>query len=356
MDYSTRQHQLLASIKGHTDIFLTNDLPSIRYLTGFSGSSAWLVAGHGHCVLVTDFRYQEQCKHEVTASRTIIITKSFHDDPDVTVLLSRANTIGFAPEKLSYDQYQELKRRFVRKTWVPLKSVVRKLRLIKDPSEIKLIRKAMAITEAVFSEVLPLVKPGVREADIAAEIDYRMRKHGSPQPAFPTIVAAGWRSALPHAAPGVQKLKKGDFVVMDFGATWQGYCGDFTRTVCVGKASKKQKAIYTTVLEAQIAALAAVRPSIAGREVDGIARAVIEKAGYGRYFGHGLGHGIGLEVHEDPRLSKLSSDTLLAGMVHSVEPGIYLPSPGGVRIEDVVVVTKKGYKNLTTTSKELLEI
>jgi Xaa-Pro aminopeptidase len=355
--YHTRIHKLqtiLSEIK--LPAFITGDLPSIRYLTGFSGSSAWLVITARQSIFLTDFRYQEQIRNEVTASIKIITKKRITAELAGLKVLSQINRIGFQADKMSFAVFQEFKAAVPNKKWLPLKDPVKNLRLVKDMGEIAALQKAIDITQQAFQEILPLIKPGVSEIDLAGELEYRLRKKGSPQPAFPTIVASGARSVLPHGSASLKKINHGDFVVFDFGGMWKGYCGDFTRTIVVGRANREKKKIYQTVLKAQSAALAAVRDNITARELDSVARQVIQKAGYDKYFGHGLGHGIGLEVHEDPRISQLSTDTLHTGMVHSIEPGIYVPSLGGVRIEDVVVVEKNGCRNLTNADKELIEL
>jgi len=199
-------------------------------------------------------------------------------------------------------------------------------------------------------------RPGIKENDIAAEIDYQMKKKGADKPSFDTIVVSGEKSAMPHGKPGERRLKKGDFVTLDFGAVYKGYHADFTRTVVIGKASKKQKKIYEIVKKAQEEAINRIKPGMLCKEADSIAREVIKKEGYGKYFGHSLGHGVGLEIHELPRLSFLSNSKIRENSVVTIEPGVYLPDFGGVRIEDTVVVRKNGIEVLTKFTKELIEI
>ena len=210
--------------------------------------------------------------------------------------------------------------------------------------------------DEAFSYILNELKPGVTELQIAAKLEYFMRSHGAEGTSFDTIVASGYHSAMPHAVPTEKPLENGDFVTMDFGCRYQGYCSDMTRTVVIGKADPRQKEIYQIVLEAQQAALEGLRPGMTGTEGDRLARDVIEKAGYGEYFGHGLGHSVGLEIHEKPALSTRDETVLLPGMIETVEPGIYIPGFGGVRIEDMVVLTETGIRNLTTSPKELIEL
>ena len=230
------------------------------------------------------------------------------------------------------------------------------MRAVKEPWELERIRRAEAIGDAAFARVLPLLKPGLTELEVAAELEYQMKLLGAEGLSFDTIVASGLNSSMPHAVPGEKKLEAGDFVTMDFGCRYQGYCSDMTRTVVLGKAGQRQKEIYETVRKAQEAALLVIRAGIRGKEADRAAREVIGEAGYGAFFGHSLGHSLGLFIHEQPSLSPSSEKILLPGMVETVEPGIYVPGFGGVRIEDLVLVTETGCENLTSSPKEMIEL
>jgi Xaa-Pro aminopeptidase len=234
--------------------------------------------------------------------------------------------------------------------------LIESLSIAKEPDEIKKIKKAIKISEKAYIDTLPLLKPGVAEKDIALELNYRMRSLGADAAAFDLIVASGQRSSMPHGVASIKKLKKGDFVTLDFGCFFQGYASDITRTVVIGKASEKQNKIYNLVLKAQLAACRAVKSGLACSRLDGVARDIIMKAGYGDYFGHGLGHGIGLIVHDGPQVNSRSVETLRTNMVVTIEPGIYIPSWGGVRIEDDVLVTHAGGQVLSKLPKELLEL
>jgi Xaa-Pro aminopeptidase len=227
---------------------------------------------------------------------------------------------------------------------------------VKDLEEMKRIKKAVEIADITFEEILPVLRPGVRELDVAAELEYRMKKNGADAPAFETICASGFRSAWPHGRASEKKIGNNELVTLDFGAFYGGYCSDVTRTVVVGKATDRQKKVYETVLRAQKRGVAAVRPGLKGKEVDRRTRDVIERAGFGKYFGHGTGHGIGLLVHDYPGVGQTSEDVLMPGMVVTIEPGIYIPGWGGVRIEDDVYVGARSGVVLNRAPKELLEL
>jgi Xaa-Pro aminopeptidase len=219
-----------------------------------------------------------------------------------------------------------------------------------------LIKKAEAIGDAAFSEILPYIKPGTTELEVAARLEFIMKMKGVQNLSFPSIVASGINSSMPHAVPSQKKIETGDFVTLDFGCTCEGYCSDMTRTVVVGKASDKHKEVYQLVLEAQMAALDFIKAGYQGKEIDKVARDIIYKAGYEGCFGHGLGHSVGLNVHENPRLSPMEEEIIQEGMTETVEPGIYIKGFGGVRIEDLVVVTGTGCENFTHSPKNLIEL
>lgn len=240
--------------------------------------------------------------------------------------------------------------------WLPLENQINAIRRIKTPEELECLAKAEAVGDAAFADILKILKPGMTELDTAAELEYSMKKHGAQGFSFDTIIASGLNSSMPHAVPGTRRLENGDFVTMDFGCVIDGYCSDMTRTVVLGKAGEKQKEIYNTVLRAQTEALAVLKAGMKGSEVDAAARNIIRDAGYGEYFGHGLGHSVGLYIHEEPRLSPTDDTVLEENMIETVEPGIYVPGFGGVRIEDMVVVTADGCRNLAHSPKELIEL
>lgn len=337
------------------DGLLVSDLFNIRWLTGFSGSNGLLLITRRRLLLLTDFRYKTQAAQEVKSCPVRIWDRRLLDGLGSHKEMAGVKSLGFESARFSYDDYRRLRRELKGVKLVPTDDPVARLRSVKNPVELSKIAQAARITTQVFREVLSLLKPGVSERDLAVEIDYRLRR-ASDGPAFPTIVAFGKNSALPHYQPGRHRLHNGEFLLFDFGAVWEGYASDFTRTLVLGRASSGQREVYRVVSEAQRRARDGVR---AGREcarVDRLARDHIEKGGYGGYFGHGLGHGVGLSVHELPTLSPRSRDRLEAGMVVTVEPGVYLPDLGGVRIEDLVVVEPRGCRVLTRASRRLIEL
>jgi Xaa-Pro aminopeptidase len=337
------------------DAMIVSSLPNIRYLTGFTGSHALCAVTRTRAVFVTDTRYTLQSRTEVGPRFRRLITKSgLYETLSRSRLLPRKGRIGFEANQVTFVQYRTLRRLFPGSTLQPLAELVENLTLIKDPEEIASVRAAARITDHAFRDVLEFVRPGVREREIAARLSFLQKIAGAGGDAFDPIVASGERAALPHARATGKRIRTGEPIVMDFGCTVNGYSSDLTRTVFVGKASRKSRDVYAAVLEAQEEALATARDGITARELDAVARGAIDRAGYGRYFVHSLGHGLGLHIHERPRISALSGERLTSGMVVTVEPGIYIPGWGGVRIEDDVVLRDNGCDRLTSAPKELL--
>jgi Xaa-Pro aminopeptidase len=342
------------------DGLLITNLKNVRYLSGYTGSNGYVfIARRVH--FFTDFRYQEQVKREVTTkAQTHIITKGFSKKFASLAELKNVTRIGFEADHMTISALQRLKKDLAkvgRFKWIPTKGWVQELRNIKDPEEVKLIAKAARITDKTLAEVLDLVKPGVTERELAAEIAYRFMRYTGLPPAFSSIVASGPNSAMPHATPTTRKLRKGDLVTFDLGAQWKGYSADMTRTVVLGKASKKQKDIYSIVLRAQKRALDGIRAGIDCMKADALARDIIKEAGYGEYFGHALGHSVGLETHDGLRIAPTSKGKIPSGAVVTVEPGVYIPNWGGVRIEDLVYVTADGVRILSSSPrKKLIEL
>lgn len=338
------------------DGMIVTGLANVWYLCGYSGSSGLLWLSPKTEVFFTDFRYQEQAKREVKASKKVIIRKTLLDDLLALPGVQKARRIGYESGHLLCSQWERLSQGIPAKRLVPTAGLVESSRQAKDEGELAKIAKAAAIADRAFSALLKFIKPGMSERAVANQLDFFLKRYGADKPSFDSIVASGPNSALPHAQPGDRKLRRGDFLVLDFGAKHRGYCSDMTRTVCIGKPAARHLEIYGLVQRAQAAGLKAVRPGVRGREADDAARAVIEGAGYGKCFGHGLGHGVGLEVHEGPRLGKTSEDVLRPGHVVTVEPGVYLPGWGGVRIEDLVAVTGVGCRILTRSDNKLIAI
>lgn len=327
-----------------------------RYLTGFTGSAGLVVIGRERAFLLVDFRYVEQAKVQAPSFEHV----KLQDDPEDLIRLLREQgfkRVGFEAEHLSVHDYQELTAHAPEIEWVPTVKWVEAVRGIKDAAELAAIQRAVDLADAAFTYILSFLRPGRTEKEIAFELETYMRRSGAQGIAFPTIVASGPNGALPHAVPTDRKLAVGDLVTLDFGCVVDGYASDMTRTVAIGRADARARELYDLVLRAQRAGVAAVRPGRLGKEVDAVARGIIAEAGYGEYFGHGLGHGIGLEVHEEfPRLNKKGEVELAPGMVCSVEPGVYIPGWGGIRIEDLVVVDPDGCRVLTRSPKDLIVV
>lgn len=342
--------------KNHLDAILIHNPVNRRYISGFKGSAGVLFISKYSAVLLTDFRYIEQGTKQAPDFMIINHTdKGLYHEINQLIKKDSIKVLGFEGDTLSFSEYENLQEA-LNVSLASTYKITEKIRMIKDENEINNIKMAVSIADGAFTHILALLKVGVSEREIALELEYYMKRNGASDLSFSTIVASGPFSSLPHWEPGERKLRTGDFVVMDFGCIYKGYCSDMTRTVVIGKANKKQKEIYDIVLGAQNAALKAIKPLIKGKEIDKIARDYIKEKGYGQYFGHGLGHSVGMEIHENPRFSISEEEAFLPGMVVTVEPGIYIPDFGGVRIEDLVVITEKGIDNLTTSPKELFEI
>ena len=339
------------------DGFLSAHPANVYYLCGITGSSAALLIERGTARLFTDGRYAIQSRQEMKRVRAEIVSGSLLAGVGLHLRRSRVRRLAYEPARLTMAQFNELREstgsriRFTR-----VFGLVEELRQVKSTEEITSMRKAAQLALAAFEEVLPLVQPGQREFELAAEIEYCMRRKGASGPAFDTIVASGRRSALPHARPSAKVLRKNELVVLDLGAILEHYCSDLTRTVYLGRAPARVRRWYRSVWEAQQAARKALVPGATAGDVDAAARGVLEQAGLARWFIHSTGHGLGLEVHEDPRLARGQKKTLQAGNVVTVEPAIYLEAVGGIRIEDDFLVTPNSAVPLTKSPAELLEL
>ena len=340
------------------DALLVTSLPNVRYLTGFSGSNALLVVTARECVLITDFRYAIQVQDEVGSAAAVRIESSnlWTGLWAQIATMVGVDRVGFESMHLLHRDFQRLLEQGGRWQWRPTTDVVEALRVSKDGGEIALIERAVAIAEAALTATLPLIRVGLTETAVAGILERNLRDAGSEAYPFPSIVASGPRSALPHARAADRLLERGDFVLLDFGAVAEGYCSDITRTVVLGRSSDAQREAYDVVREANVRASGAVRVGMSGMAADALAREYIDGRGFGEAFGHSLGHGIGLEVHEAPRLAKSVDAPLLLGAVVTIEPGIYRAGWGGVRIEDDVLLLEGGPKLLTGFPRELLEI
>jgi Xaa-Pro aminopeptidase len=362
MDFQARQKTLrehLATTR--FDGLLVSHLPNIRYLCGFTGSAGLLFVEPGGSVFITDVRYDIQAHDEVKGAKVVIARKAslaaLGDFLGKRRKRHHGLTIGVESEHFTVSEKKRLGQ--LTPSGVRLKdapSIVERFRMVKDRQEIALIKDAVALRAKIFARALPVLRPGVKEVEVAAEMEYAARRGGTEEMSFPTIIASGARSARPHVRASTQPITSGEFVVCDFGVILSAYCSDQTRTVWVGSVPKDARRSYEAVREAQQAAIDAVRPGIAVGEVDAAARKVLKKAGLGRYFTHSTGHGVGLEIHESPRVANGQREVLQPGMVVTIEPGVYFPGKWGVRIEDMVAVTGGGCETLTPTSKELLAV
>jgi Xaa-Pro aminopeptidase len=359
MDYKHRQRVLVSSLAEHKiHLLLITHLPNIRYLCGFTGSAGALLIGGAEPVFFTDGRYTAQAKAEVQGARVVIEAKS----PLVAVTAwlkksRRSGALGIEGDHLTVAAGERLRSALPKALRVrAVSGVVERQRMVKDAAEIERIRRAAHLGSSLFLPAVRTMRPGVPESQVAAKLEYAARRAGAEAMAFTTIVAGGARSALPHGHASAAPLPGQGFVVLDFGVILCGYCSDMTRTVCVGTPSSMQRARYAAVLEAQLAGIASVRPGATAGDVDAATRKLLKKQKLAKYFTHSTGHGVGLEIHEPPRLAAGQEEVLKPGMVITIEPGIYVPGQGGIRIEDMVVVTETGCEILTTGTKELIAI
>jgi Xaa-Pro aminopeptidase len=339
-------------IEENLDALLISQPDNRRYLSGFTGSAGMLLISSDRAILATDFRYYEQVGCQAPDYELARINTKLTDLlPDLLAGLG-VRRLGFESQHVTVDQLHDWSQATEGIAWAPLKGTVEKLRAVKDEGELDALRRSAALTDAAFAHLLEVIVPGMTEREAAWEIEAHMRTHGASAVAFSPIVAAGPSGAMPHARPSDHKIQPGEPIVIDIGCVVDGYCSDMTRTFCLGEPSEKYLEVWNIVRQAQQAALDRIHAGMTGAEAHALAADLIGAAGYGDYFGHGLGHGVGLVIHEDPRASRISEDTLKAGMSLTVEPGIYLPGEFGVRIEDLVIVRQDGVENLTQTAKD----
>lgn len=327
-----------------------------RYFTGFPSSAGVLLVTRKDAVLVLDSRYVEAGRKKVTDARVILMDSDANGQLNALFEELSVKTLGIEAAYMTVETLFGLKNILTPKIVDDprLQEIIINQRKVKSPEELEFIKAAQNITDMAFTHMLDLVRPGASEKDLALELDYFMLKNGADSLAFDTILAAGENGSMPHAVPGLNKIKCGDFVTMDFGAAVNGYCSDMTRTVAVGRLSDEHRRVYNLVYRAQTAACAAVRPGVPCNEIDAVARDMIYEAGYEGKFGHGLGHSLGMEIHESPRFSPKCDEITREGLVMSVEPGIYIEGEFGVRIEDIVYITADGCENLTHSEKKLI--
>jgi Xaa-Pro aminopeptidase len=327
------------------------------YFSNFTGSSGFLLFNEKDRFIITDSRYVEQVKKE-TPDFFCEITTSSNIINRVYELIKKLNInkLGFEGEHVTYNMYSKMAKIFAETQLISISDSINQLKSIKDEEEIINIEKATRITQKAFNYGIELIKPGVSEKDIAFEIETYIRKNGGEGVAFKPIIASGLNGVMPHAPYTDKIIETGDLITIDIGSIYNGYCSDLTRTVVVGKPNGKQLETYDIVLEAQLAAIQAIEPGRKASDIDAVARSIIEKHGLGKFFGHGLGHGVGLQVHERPTISTNSIDILKEGMVFTIEPGVYIPDFGGIRIEDLVVLRPEGVELLTKLPKHLMVI
>lgn len=343
------------------DALLVSHLPNIRYLCGFTGSAGFLLATESAAVFFTDSRYARQASEQVKGAKVVIARHSVLDEVGAWIAArykrSRSWALGIEADHLTVAERKRLSDLMplgVRFKHAP--TLIERARMVKDADELTLIRAAVQLGAQLFDRALEVLKPGTTETGVAAEMEYAARRAGAEAMSFPTIIASGARSAMPHGRASEQVITPGGFVVCDFGVILAGYCSDQTRTVWVGARSDEARSAYDAVLEAQQAAIAAVRSGVTAGEVDAAARKVLTRAGLGRFFTHSTGHGVGLEIHEAPRIAKGQTDVLKPGMVITIEPGVYFPGKWGIRIEDMVTVTENGCEVLTPTSTNFVVV
>jgi len=353
----TRFERLFESFDGADCVLITSDI-NRRYFTGMKSSAGVVLAFPEKAYLLIDFRYIEKARATVRDAEVIELKKLY---PQLMELLNKhgAKTVAIESETMTVKELNSYEHFFTELEFIhndTLSNAVAALRMTKDEEEIDHIRKAQSIAEAAYDKILRFIKAGVTEREVALELNRLIYEYGAEDLSFDTIVLSGANTSMPHGVPSDKKIEEGEFVLMDFGAVYNGYHSDMTRTVCVGEPTEEMKQVYDIVLQAQLAGLEAAKAGILGSDLDKVSRDVIEQAGYGSCFGHSLGHGVGLEIHEKPNASPNYKLTLNKGAVITVEPGIYIAGKFGVRIEDFVILTENGCENLTKSAKNLISL
>lgn len=350
------QNKFYEILKSKNDCVIITSPENRRYFTSFNSSDGFLVITVDEATFFTDSRYIEAAQNQVTVCKSVLLRRV---SETIVPYLKEKNieNIYLETERLTVAELNSLKKAFdfcKVEAKEEVDEIINKARAVKTDYEVDCIKKAQKIAEDAFSHILTFIKEGVTEKEIALELDFYMLKNGAEAVSFETIAVSGKNSSMPHGVPTDKKIENGDFITMDFGAVYNGYHSDMTRTVIVGKPTEKQKEVYETVLKAQKSALEVLKNGVTGFDADKVARDIIENAGYKENFGHGTGHGVGIEIHESPNLSPYSKAILETGNVVTVEPGIYIPDEFGVRIEDMALITENGYINLTNCEKELI--
>jgi len=336
------------------DALITENKENRFYISGFTGSTGWAIITRDEAVFVTDFRYIDQATVEAPAFQVVDNERKALEAIGQQLQKLGVKRLAIEKNHISVGTYESWKEAFSNVELVPTSGLIENLRIYKDASELDIIKQAVKIADEAFAHVLNFIRPGVREMDVALELEFFMRKQGATGVGFETIVASGARGALPHGRASEKVIQAGEMVTLDFGAAYKGYNSDITRTVSVGEPSDKMREIYEIVLRAQLNCVNNIKPGMTGKEGDALTRDIIAAAGYGAAYGHSTGHGLGVEVHEQPNLSAVSHTVLQPGMLVTVEPGIYITDLGGVRIEDDVLITENGCEILTQSTKELL--
>lgn len=356
MDYSGRRSRLQLEVQRQKlDAILVTHLPNVRYLTGFTGSAATLLIGD-RPVLVTDGRYSEQAREQVKGVRVMVAKGGALAGMVREIALRKPGQLGIEAAHMTVETHSLLSAELSGCKLVATSGVVERLRMVKEPAEVDLIREAVVLGAHLYPPLLRSIRPGRTETEVAAKLEYMARRAGAEGMSFETIVAAGARSALPHGVASEAPIPRQGFVVLDYGVILRGYCSDMTRTAYVGKPTQLEREWYRAVLEAQLAAMSLVYPGARLSAVDGAARSVLKRSKLDKYFTHSTGHGVGLEIHEPPRVAAKQDGVLEPGMVITIEPGVYIPGKGGVRIEDMVLVTGRGYELLTPARKDFVQL
>lgn len=355
------------------EALLLTGAANMRYVSGFTGEGYVYVSKESRMV-VTDSRYTIAARAQCPDYEVVEWGKDgYYGELQKKLREEKVESLGFEDQVMTVAECEKLKQELLKQKLtekrkhdltnkpseielVPVMEKISVLRAVKTDEEQEKIRQAEAIGDRAFAKIIQKLQPGMTEKQVAAWLEFYMKEEGAEGVSFETIAASGIHSAMPHAVPTDKVLEEGDFLTMDFGCIYQGYCSDMTRTVVIGKADDRQREVYETVLQAQRTALSGIRPGMKGKEIDALARDVIEEAGYGEYFGHSLGHSVGLEIHESPCFSTKEERVIEPGMVITVEPGIYIEGFGGVRIEDVVIITENGCEDITHSPKKLIEI